>query len=119
MLVTTLLQSTAKFSARKIPGVENTEAYMRASKSALATCSEYGDDVNSMLAWVKKLRVNAEKNLMPRRRLFSDPNKYYLLGLDHAVDVVSCIAARFENGYTSPDEVFVRNLLAYSKYKVK
>jgi hypothetical protein len=116
-LVNTLLLSTAKYAVRKVPGLENSKAYMKASSHAEATVKDYGDDVNMMLTKVKKLREDAQKNLMPRSNMFSDPNKYYLMGLDHALDVVSCLAARFENGYSSEPEVFIKNILARSKYE--
>lgn len=116
-LVNTLLVSTAKYTVKKVPGIENTEAYIKASNNAISTCLDYGDDINMMVIKINKLRDDAAKNLIPRRNMFSDPNKYYLMGLDHAVDVVSCLAARFENGYTSNVEIFIRNILSRSRYE--
>jgi len=118
-LVETLMVSTMKHVCTRIHNETNCIAYLRGFTDAATTCKQYGDDIDTMIVKVNEMHDSAPSRLIRRYELFADTNKYYIMGLAHALDVVNCLGARFKNGYRSDDEVFVRNLLAHSGYKVK
>jgi hypothetical protein len=86
-------------------------SYVRAMSRCYNLCSEKesGNDLWLMKSKLVAMRAIAPKQL--KKRWFSSENGYYMMGVQHSIDVVDSILTRFVKGYSSEDEVFVRNIL--------
>lgn len=107
----TLMGSKCTWVASKITREKYRFTYVRAMSRCYYLCSEResGNDAKLMLQKLRNLRRTVPKHL--KRRWFSSENGYYLMGIEHAIATVESILTRFVNGYSSNDEVFVRNIL--------
>lgn len=71
--------------------------------------AENGNDLVAMRNKLAALRATMPKHL--KKRWFSAENGYYMMGIQHSISAVDSILTRFVRGYSSDDEVFVRNIL--------
>jgi hypothetical protein len=71
--------------------------------------SESGQDIVVVRRKIRNLLACAPRQI--RRRWFTLEKGYYIMGLQHALNVVDSIMIRFVEGYSSQDEVFIRNIL--------
>jgi hypothetical protein len=108
-----LINSTCAYTACHISNEKNRFAYVRAMSRCLAVCSEKQNrgDTMKMREELLKIAREASKTLKPRFELFSRSNRYYMLGVYQALNAVESINTRFEKGYSSADEWFVRQIL--------
>lgn len=117
-LVNVLLESTLKYTIPRIHYMKDKEAFVRGMRECIYICTnECGDDVNAMKGRLDKLLKETPKKLIKRSTLFGDVNKFYILGLQQASQVVDSIVIRFEGCYVSDDKVFISNILERSKYE--
>jgi len=118
-LMRTLLNSTCVYSLSRIANVTNQYAYLKSMKRCYYICSENmnGNDLLRMETALLKLRRDTPKTFMRRIELFSNVKDHYMLGIDHSLDIVQSMIARFEKGYAHADEFFVRNILEGSTYE--
>jgi len=120
-LVNTLMESTAIHTVRGIHHPKDTEAYLE----AMRWCNHELFKLRFNIAPLRQMKQVIERikevapSIRERRRfeIFTSYDLYYDLGIHHAEDIVNSIAIRFEDGYSSDDEVFITNLLERSKFK--
>jgi hypothetical protein len=103
-LMRTLLNSTGTYIARNIPSERNRLAYARAMSRCQRLCSE--QEVGNDLTLVKQklifLKYDVDKRM--KRRWWSRERQYYMMSVEHAIEVADSILSRFVNGYTNAEE---------------
>lgn len=116
-LVRTLIDSTCTYIASNVDREGDRFAYVRAMSRCLNLCTDAScqNDVNKMKKELLKLRKDASKSLRKRFELFGNTNRYYMLGIQHSLEVVESIGTRFDKGYSHADEFFVRSILGRMK----
>jgi len=114
-LVRTLMHSTATYVALHIDNEKNRFAYLRAMSRCFAACNKIdtknniGNMRTELLAVMHDATVNHKSN---RFEFFSDTRKYYMMGIEHSLDIVKSISKRFDLGYLSmTEEHFERSIL--------
>lgn len=113
-LARTLLGSICTHVAFHIKKEKYRHTYVRAVSRCYSLCSEKesGNDLVTMRSKLSTLRATLPKHL--NKRWFSSENGYYIMGVEHSMDALDSILTRFVKGYSSEDEVFVRNILENS-----
>ena len=114
-LARTLMGSTCTHVAYKIGKEKYRFAYVRAMSRCYSICSEKENGNNPFVMREKlaNLSYTVPKHL--KKRWFNSENGYYLMGIQHALNALDSILVRFVKGYSSEDEVFVRNILGSRK----
>jgi hypothetical protein len=102
------------YTASHIQNEKNRFAYVRAMSRCLETCRVNKSSIKRIRAELVKLRKDAPKTFMGRLELFSNTKKYYMLGIEHSLEVVESIGIRFDKGYSHADRWFIRSILGRS-----
>ena len=119
-LVRILISSTCTHSAHSIKNEKNRFAYVRAMSRCLNLCTSEPNrnNIGRMRAELLKLKKDMPKTFVRRFEILSCVKGYYMMGICHSLEVVESIHVRFEKGYSSADEFFVRSILGVKKYEV-
>lgn len=118
-LARTLMGSTCTHVASHIAKEKYRHAYVRAVARCYHMCSEAenGNDLVLMRNKLNTLRCTVPKHL--KRRWFGSENGYYIMGIQHSINIADSILTRFVRGYSSEDEVFVRNILEHGQKELQ
>lgn len=119
--IRTLIESTFTHVSRTILNKSNKEAYIKAMRRGYYICSEEAnsDNARRMHEQLNKFHKELPTMLSKRYTLFSEPNRYYRMGIEHCLDIVKSMLIRFEDGYSHPDETFADTILRRSGYEDK
>ena len=106
-----LIAATSAYATYHISNQKNKFAYIRAMSRCAHMCSEHvsGNDMPLMKQRLIMLRYDVDKRL--KKRWFSRENYYYLLSIEHAIEIIDCVFVRFVTGYSCEDKAFVTNLV--------
>ena len=110
-LILTLIDSTTTYSASRIGNTTNRHSYIKAMSRCRNICAQSGSDIWNMTFQLKRLNQSAPRTFIKRFEPFSSTKGYYMMGIHHCMSIVESINVRFEKGYHSDDEVFVRSIL--------
>lgn len=111
--VTILLESTCIYVSRKIKNDTNREYYIKAMRRCYYVCSNesHGGDLYRARWEINRLIVEASYMCRTRLELFCDSKKYYMMGLNHALDAVNSAIIRFHEGFSYPDQFFADSII--------
>src|ERR1035437_1927632 len=109
-LAQTLIYSTSKRIACSIANKKSRNSYLIAVDRCLRCLYDYKSaGLHRVKRELELLIISTPKTFSIRFEVFSDTKGSYMLGIRHSLDVVNSIIIRFDTGYTSADEVFVKS----------
>lgn len=123
-LILTLIDSTCSYVAPRIQNDRNQFAYIRAMSRCFTACSslENKDHIYKTRADLLAILHDHVNNPQAKRfEFFSNVDKYYRMGIEHSLDIVTSITSRFDAGYTpmTYDTLLVRNIFEGFNRKIK
>ena len=119
-LVRALIDSTATYVAPRIDNDKNKFAYIRAMSRCYTICGsmQNADDLAATKFELLKV-LHDFTTKCPKRRFefFSNTRKYYMLGIEHSLDIVDSLTKRFDGHAPHSDVIFPRSILEVFGYE--
>jgi hypothetical protein len=88
-----LINSTTNHVINKIHYQNDRYAYLRGMRYAY--CSLKETSLKEAITLIEKKKKLSDKEFIPRLELFCDVKKYYVMALDHSLDILRSLKNRF------------------------